>query len=55
MRKYKIEKSLYPDDKNIYLVVRYSETKGGLSIGRVFKGTYKECLEYKDKRLNEEI
>lgn len=52
MIKYKVEKSNYPEGSNKYLVVKYTTSKYGMNIQRVFKGTYKECLE-KSKELKE--
>ena len=40
-KSYKIEKSR--EENNKWLVMRYSETKRGCSIGKIFEGTYKEC------------
>lgn len=53
MVKYKVEKSSFPEDNKTHLVVRYSYSTHGTGIGRVFKGTYKECVEYKRKLENE--
>lgn len=39
---YKIEKS---NERGKWLIMRYSETKRGCSIGKVFEGNKKECLE----------
>lgn len=50
---YKIEKSRFPEGKNKWLVVKYSTTQYGYGVGRIFKGTKKECEEYK-KKVEEE-
>ena len=47
MKKLKVEKSMYPDDEGTHLVVLYSNTKYGRGFKRLFKGSYKECQEYK--------
>lgn len=47
MKKLKVEKSMYPDDEGTHLVVLYSNTKYGRGFRRLFKGSYKECQEYK--------
>lgn len=54
MKKLKIEKSLYPEDNKTHLVVMYSHTKYGHGIQRLFKGTYKECKEFKKELENDE-
>ena len=40
---YKIEK--VKDEPKKWMVMRYSETKRGCSIGKIFEGTRKECEE----------
>lgn len=45
--KYKVERSNYPEDNKTHLVVRYSVSSHGYNIQRVFKGTYKECVNKK--------
>ena len=52
MKKVKVEKSLYPEVDKTHLVVMYSQTLYGSATKRLFKGTYKECQEYK-KELHE--
>lgn len=47
MKKLKVEKSMYPDDEGTHLVVLYSNTKYGRGFRRLFKGSFKECQEYK--------
>ena len=49
--KYKVERSKYPERNKTHLVFRYSVSSHGYNIKRVFKGTYKECIE-KAKELN---
>lgn len=39
---YKVEKNK-EDDK--WMVVRYSESKRGYSVGKIFEGTRKECFD----------
>lgn len=53
MQKLKVEKSYFPDDEGTHLVVLYSNTKYGQGFRRIFKGSRKECLEYK-KKLEDE-
>lgn len=53
MKVYKIEKSQYPVDDKKYIVVMYSETQNGYNCGRVYKGTYRECHDYKKRLENE--
>ena len=47
MKKLKVEKSQFPDEEGTHLVVLYSNTKYGRGFKRLFKGSYKECQEYK--------
>lgn len=53
MKKLKVEKSKFPEDNKTHLVVQYSESQNGYGIGRIFKGTYKECVSYKKRLENE--
>ena len=54
MKKLKVERSMYPDDQGTHLVVLYQNTKYGRGFRRLFKGSYKECQEYKkDLESNE--
>ena len=50
--KYKVERSKYPEDNKTHLVVRYSVSSHGYNIQRVFKGTYKECVNKKKELKN---
>lgn len=45
--KLKIEKSEFPDEEGTHLVVQYTATEHGYGYRRLFKGTYKECMEKK--------
>ena len=45
--KYKVERSKYPEGNKNHLVFRYSVSSHGYNIKRVFKGTYKECIDKK--------
>ena len=47
MKKLKVEKSLYPDEEGTHLVVLYSNTKYGRGFKRLFKGSFRECQDYK--------
>lgn len=47
MKKLKIERSLYPDGLKTHIVNLISETKRGCNSRRLFKGSYKECREFK--------
>lgn len=49
--KYKVERSKYPEGNKTHIVFRYSVSNHGYNIKRVFKGTYKECIE-KARELN---
>ena len=49
--KYKVERSKFPERNKTHLVFRYSVSSHGYNIKRVFKGTYKECIE-KARELN---
>ena len=48
----KIEKSKFPDDEGNYVVFLNTETIHGSSWRRIFKGTFKECQNFKKKDLN---
>lgn len=54
MKKLKVEKSMYPDDEGTHLVVLYSNTKYGRGFRRLFKGSFKECQEYKKELESDE-
>ena len=45
---YKIEK--VKDEPKKWMVVRYSETKKGCSIGKIFEGSREECIKEKKER-----
>lgn len=45
--KYKVERSKFPERNKTHLVFRYSVSSHGYNIKRVFKGTYKECIDKK--------
>ena len=48
-----IEKSRYPEDNAKYILYYHIETKHGCNWRRIFKGKYRECLDYKRSLLNE--
>ena len=48
--KYVIERSKEPDQEGTHILWYESETEHGCSFKRVFKGTYQQCLEEKEKR-----
>lgn len=48
-----INKSVYPEDKQNYILWLYSETKHGSCWKGLFKGSRKECVEKKLKLINE--
>lgn len=52
MKKYKVEKSMFPENEKTHLVVLYSMSEYGRNIQRVFKGRYKDCIKRK-KELEE--
>lgn len=54
MKKLKVEKSLYPDDKGTHILFLYSESERGINIKRIFKGSRRKCLEEK-RRLESEV
>lgn len=45
--KLKIEKSEFPDEEGTHLLVQYTATEHGYGYRRLFKGTYKECIDKK--------
>lgn len=53
MKKYKVEKSKFPEGNKTHLVILDAHSEHGYNYQRVFKGSYKECLE--EKRRREEI
>lgn len=50
--KYIISKSNYPNDDGTHVVFYESETLNGVGYKRVFKGSYKECQNFKKEREN---
>lgn len=48
--KFRIEKSIEPDDEGTHIVVHETESLNGFNFQRVFKGTYQECC-LKKKQL----
>lgn len=48
-----IEKSNYPEDNAKYILYYHIETKHGCNWRRIFKGKYKDCINYKRILLNE--
>ena len=50
--RYVVEKSKFPDDDGTHVVFYESETLGGSCYKRVFKGTFRECQEFKKEREN---
>lgn len=48
--KYFIERSKYPTDDITHVLWYESQTLGGYGYRGVFHGTYRECLEEKEKR-----
>lgn len=50
-----IDKSKFPDKDGNYVLFHYSETKRGSNWRGIFKGTKKECLEYKLNLINDKI
>ena len=51
-KKLKIEKSKFPNEVGNYVVFLNTETIHGSSWRRIFKGTFKECQNFKKKYLN---
>ena len=47
----KIEKSKYPNEDGTYTVFLHRWTIRGDSWKRIFKGTYKDCREFKKRML----
>lgn len=50
--RYVVEKSRFPDDDGTHIVFYESKTLGGSCYKRVFKGTFRECQEFKKEREN---
>ena len=50
-----IDKSKFPDEEGNYVLFHYSETERGYNWRGIFKGSKKECLEYKLKLIHGEI
>lgn len=48
--KYFIEKLKQPDEEGTHILFYESETLHGCNYQRVFKGTYQECKNEKEKR-----
>ena len=47
---YKVEKSIYYNAKfKHYVLMLYTETERGFGCGKVFEGTYSECVNEKVK------
>lgn len=44
-----IEKSKYPTDKETHVLWHETQSLSGYGFKGIFKGTYKECLERKEK------
>lgn len=49
MRKLVVKKSLFPEGNKTHILISKTETKRGISEGRIFKGTRQECLKEKEK------
>lgn len=49
--KVKVEKSLYPEATKTHIVLLFTETKGGCGVRGLFKGSFKECQNYKKEFL----
>ena len=50
-KSYKIEK--VKDEPKKWMVVRYSETKRGCNIGKIFEGTRQECKQRLEEIKND--
>lgn len=51
---YKIEKSkYYCNEYKVYNLMLYTETERGFGCGKVFEGTYSECMNERKRILNE--
>lgn len=44
MIKLKIEKSNFPEGEKTHILVKYNIKENSINIGRIFKGSYSECL-----------
>ena len=51
MEKIKVERSLYPEGTKTHIVLLFTETKGGCGVRGLFKGSFKECQNYKKEFL----
>ena len=49
VKKYIIERSNYPDERGTHILFLHSSTQHGENYQGVFKGTHKECVQYKQK------
>lgn len=50
--RYVVQPSRYPNDDGTHIVLYESETLNGVGYKRVFKGSYKECQNFKKEREN---
>ncbi len=50
--KFRIEKSLYPEETNTHILVMESSTEHGWNFEGIFKGTKQECIEKKKEMGN---
>ena len=49
IKKYLIERSNYPEEGATHILFLHSSTQHGENYQGVFKGTHKECVQYKQK------
>lgn len=52
-KEFVIEKSKYPEDSGRYVLYYHIESRYGSSWRRIFKGNYKDCINYRKGLLNE--
>ena len=45
--RFKVQKSLEPDEEGTHIVVSETESEHGYGYRRLFKGKYQECIEKK--------
>lgn len=51
-KKLKIEKSKFPNEDGNYVIFLQTETTHGSSWRRIFKGSWKDCTNYKKQLEN---
>lgn len=52
-KEFVIEKSRFPEENGKYVLFYHIESEHGSNWRRIFKGNYKECINYRKGLLNE--